>query len=256
MNLFHHFFTTSVAPPIQELTQPCNPSPCGANTVCKERNGVGSCSCLPEYFGDPYVGCKPECVTNNDCNRDKACIQNKCKDPCPGVCGPNAICKTHNHNPSCYCQEGFTGDPLRICHEIRETTCKIHIYNFCNSTWLKYLFPVREPLNPCQPSPCGLYSQCREVNSHAVCSCIKNYIGVPPNCRPECTISSECNQDKACINQRCVDPCPGTCGLNARCQVLNHNPICSCSPGFTGDPFVQCLGERSETSWHFIERLT
>lgn len=124
INFFYHLFKTSLAPPIQELTQPCNPSPCGANTVCKERNNVGSCSCLPEYFGDPYVGCKPECVTNSDCNRDRACIQNKCKDPCPGLCGPNAICKTHNHNPSCYCREGFTGDPLRVCHEIRKPLCK------------------------------------------------------------------------------------------------------------------------------------
>lgn len=59
-------------------------------------------------------------------------------------------------------------------------------------------------------------------------------------CRPECKISSECPQDKACINLKCSDPCPGTCGLSARCQVVNHNPICSCLPGFTGDPFLRC----------------
>lgn len=69
---------------------------------------------------------------------------------------------------------------------------------------------------------------------------------MPPNCRPECVISAECAQDKACLNNKCVDPCPGTCGQNARCQVLNHNPICSCSPGFTGDPFLQCVVEKSE----------
>lgn len=60
-------------------------------------------------------------------------------------------------------------------------------------------------------------------------------------CKPECVVNSECIQNKACLNQKCVDPCPGTCGVNARCQVVNHNPICSCSPGFTGDPFDECV---------------
>lgn len=77
-------------PPISDEINPCSPSPCGANAVCKERNGVGSCLCLAEYFGDPYTGCRPECVQNSECDRTKACINNRCKDPCPGVCGINA----------------------------------------------------------------------------------------------------------------------------------------------------------------------
>lgn len=77
-------------PPLRDEVNPCSPSPCGANAVCKERNGAGSCLCLPEYFGDPYTGCRPECVQNSECDRSKACINNKCKDPCPGVCGINA----------------------------------------------------------------------------------------------------------------------------------------------------------------------
>lgn len=102
---------------------------------------------------------------------------------------------------------------------------------------------IDEPINPCSPSPCGPNSQCREVNNHAVCSCQVGYIGTPPMCRPECVVSSECTQDKACINQKCNDPCPGTCGINARCQVVNHNPICSCTSGYTGDPFIRCSKE-------------
>lgn len=102
------------------------------------------------------------------------------------------------------------------------------------------------PKNPCQRSPCGPFSECRVVNGHPVCSCQANYIGTPPACRPECVVSADCAQDRACINQKCADPCPGTCGLNARCQVVNHNPICSCSVGFTGDPFVRCVKEESK----------
>lgn len=95
--------------------------------------------------------------------------------------------------------------------------------------------------NPCRPSPCGPNSQCREINDHAICSCMAGYIGVPPMCRPECVVSSECPLNKACISEKCADPCPGTCGSNARCNVVNHNAICSCSPGYTGDPFTGCI---------------
>lgn len=104
-----------------------------------------------------------------------------------------------------------------------------------------------EPNNPCVPSPCGSYSICREINTRPVCSCQANYFGAPPNCRPECVVSSECSHDRSCVNQRCVDPCPGTCGYNAQCRVTHHNPICSCNPGFIGDPFVQCIREQSKS---------
>lgn len=96
------------------------------------------------------------------------------------------------------------------------------------------------PQNPCYPSPCGPNSQCREVNGQAVCSCQQGYLGSPPSCRPECTLSSECAHDKACVNLKCVDPCVGTCGQNAQCRVNNHSPICFCRPGHTGDPFTRC----------------
>lgn len=90
---------------------------------------------------------------------------------------------------------------------------------------------------------------CREVNGHAVCSCNVGYIGAPPMCRPECVVSSECSQDKSCVSQKCVDPCPGTCGVNAQCRVVNHNPICSCLTGYTGDPFIRCAKiERMSTN--------
>lgn len=71
-------------------------------------------------------------------------------------------------------------------------------------------------------------------------------MGSPPTCRPECVTSTDCPQNQACIKQKCKDPCPGTCGINAKCQVINHNPICTCKAGFTGDPFVTCQLERSK----------
>ena len=101
------------------------------------------------------------------------------------------------------------------------------------------------PPDPCRPSPCGMNSRCSVLNNRALCTCLPEYLGSPPNCRPECLISSECPFDKACINKKCVDPCPGTCGYNARCRVTNHSPICSCLNGYVGDPFSNCQIEKS-----------
>ena len=74
--------------------------------------------------------------------------------------------------------------------------------------------------HPCMRSPCGPYSHCRNVDGHAVCSCLTGYYGQPPNCHPECTSNSECPLDKSCVNQKCVNPCVGVCGYNALCHCV------------------------------------
>jgi len=201
-------------PPAPIEDDPCNPSPCGPNAQCS--NGV--CTCLPEYHGDPYQGCRPECIMNTECARNRACMRNKCDDPCPGTCGQNAICEVINHVPSCRCPDGMEGSPFIACR------------------------PALPPpvTNPCIPSPCGPNSQCRNVNGQAVCSCVPGFNGSPPACRPECVVNAECPQNQACQNQKCRDPCPGTCGYGARCMVVNHSPICTCQAPLTGNPFTRC----------------
>lgn len=112
------------------MTTPCTPSPCGANAICKEQNGAGSCTCLPDYFGNPYEGCRPECILNSDCPSFLSCVQNKCKDPCPGACAPNTDCAAINHMPSCTCRTGYTGNPFSFCSVItqaRKSTIDLYI---------------------------------------------------------------------------------------------------------------------------------
>lgn len=54
-------------------------------------------------------------------------------------------------------------------------------------------------------------------------------------------IDSECAPNKACQNEKCVDPCTvQSCGKNARCTVVNHKGVCSCLSGFSGDAFFAC----------------
>lgn len=65
-------------------------------------------------------------------------------------------------------------------------------------------------------------------------------MGRAPNCRPECVINEGCPGNMACQNEQCVDPCPGSCGVNTYCNVIKHNPVCICNNGYTGNPFTEC----------------
>lgn len=93
----------------------CTNIRCGSNAECIN----GQCHCLPEYHGDPYFNCRPECVYSTDCDHSKACVQRKCVDPCVGACGQNAVCQVINHIPMCSCNTGFTGNAFVLCHPIR-----------------------------------------------------------------------------------------------------------------------------------------
>ena len=100
---------------------------------------------------------------------------------------------------------------------------------------------VTERVDPCSPSPCGENAECRERNTAAACTCVRGYFGDPyVACRPECTINSECPANKACRDYKCVDPCPGLCGINAACRVVNHIATCTCNARYRGDPFRSC----------------
>ena len=97
---------------------PCQPSPCGPNAVCQVSGDGPSCSCLPDYTGSP-PNCRPVCVSNSECASQLACIDLKCRDPCPGMCGANAECRAVSHTPTCLCLAGFSGDPFVQCLEVK-----------------------------------------------------------------------------------------------------------------------------------------
>lgn len=159
--VYSTFCMKYIAVPNDEPRHPCNPSPCGANAICRERNGAGSCTCVDDFHGDPYLGCRPECVMNNDCATDRSCFNNKCVDPCPGTCGQNAECRVANYAPSCYCLPGYTGNPLHACTPV---LCKLIILHFliyfdsyfisyciCIFTWFCLYFSYSGTCRPLPP---------------------------------------------------------------------------------------------------------
>lgn len=136
-----------------------------------------------------------------------------------GTCGDNAQCRVHHHSPYCTCVPGFEGDPFTVCLKVQEA-------------------PIIT--SPCDPNPCGQFATCRDVGGTAICSCKSGYVGVPPKCGPECIINEDCPKDKACLKEKCINPCMGSCGANTNCHAMNHLAICTCIPSYRGDPFVGC----------------
>ena len=122
-------FSFTVEPIGDKPPKLCEPSPCGANALCTEKNNAISCVCPTNYIGDPYSSCRPECVLNTDCSRDKSCVRNLCIDPCPESCGVNAECRIANHIPICSCKESHSGDPYEFCTPI-PVTCKFTYYSY------------------------------------------------------------------------------------------------------------------------------
>ena len=103
-----------------EQPRPCDSHPCGPNAHCRvnPNSGSAACVCPPDYHGDPYMSCRPECAANSDCPRHRTCLNNRCVDPCAGVCGLESLCRVVNHLPVCGCPQGYTGDPYSLCRPI------------------------------------------------------------------------------------------------------------------------------------------
>ena len=213
--------------------------------------------------------CRPQCVLNSDCPSNLNCINQKCIDPCPGSCALNSQCRVVNHSPVCSCVTGFTGDGFSDCRLI-PAVGKNKNY-FINAVMVSILFlyfyttmiktkllenesilnfhlsyyavppSVVEKPKLCDSNPCGTSAQCAEKNGAISCVCPNDYIGDPyVSCRPECLINTDCQKHQSCSKSRCVNPCTGSCGINADCRVVNHIPICSCKESFTGDPYGSC----------------
>jgi hypothetical protein len=246
-------------PPTQSCrlpTNPCSPSPCGPNTQCTVlSNGFAKCTCLDGYIESP--------------NTVRGCIESR--NPCePNTCGLGARCDP-NRIPACYCPESTVGNPYVSCNRgylppailCQPGPCGINAdcyvssnteMCFCKTGFNGNPYTGCQPRSsPCIPSPCGPQAICSEhFDGLAVCTCAEGSTGDPyglNGCHArECEVDEECSDNRACIGYTCRDPCPGVCGLNAKCYVESHRPVCICEDGLIGNPLLCCLPPEDQKS--------
>ena len=60
--------------------------------------------------------------------------------------------------------------------------------------------------------------------------------------RGECQRDNDCPDNRACIENQCLDPCivHSPCGKSALCETTSHRPVCRCPSGWAGDPHIEC----------------
>ncbi|XP_022904531.2 neurogenic locus notch homolog protein 1 isoform X1 [Onthophagus taurus] len=211
------------SPQISSLSLPSGNlcAKCGQNAQCAIVDGRPVCSCLRSHIGDPLSSCKRvECLSDYECGPHQMCKNDKCVNPCDGVCGINANCEVRLHVPVCSCPSGYTGNPSLSCRRF-------------------------DPAELCHPSPCGVNTNCEVINETPTCKCSPGYKGDPiTGCRHECDADSDCGSQMACIDYKCQNPCYTQCGQSAQCQgVRNHQAICVCPEGWHGNPFSACRAE-------------
>jgi len=102
VNKYRTFFS-------EQLMNPCEPLSESMRSV----SNAGACICINDWSRKSLwgmsTGVRPQCWLPIN----KACIRNKCKDPCLGV---RAQCSVISHIPTCICEPGYIGDPFTNCN--------------------------------------------------------------------------------------------------------------------------------------------
>ncbi|XP_022241755.1 fibropellin-1-like [Limulus polyphemus] len=247
---------------IKNCIDVCKEKQCGPNAECIASNHQAQCKCKSNFEGDGdnvIEGCKPvdKCKTNGDCPDKDICKLNQngikdCISACLGTpCGPNTVCAAVRHRAQCTCENGYTGDPYKLnigCTPIPPHICDSNDACPPNAICQPSSNGIRDCYDACAEIVCGPNAQCVSTDHKHVCTCIKGFIGDPNNHTHGCIVPHQCDDDEDCDSdkvcrvdsdkvRKCVLVCVyAECGASAVCQAENHQPLCICPEGTTGNP--------------------
>ncbi|KAB7496769.1 hypothetical protein Anas_09923 [Armadillidium nasatum] len=222
-------------------------NPCASNAECYAEQHQAKCRCPSGLKGDGYTQCLViGCRANSNCPPDRACINNQCKDPClENPCAPTSECLALNNQAMCRCPPGTYGNPQVRCDPVPEVEC--YRDEDCPG---QHACLNEVCVNPCEKlEPCDDTAICKVIDTlplrTMLCVCPDGTVikengkcDVLPPIKPICAAHEECPSDEACVNGFCKDPCQ--CGTNADCDIVDHHAVCTCKPGFEGDPEIVC----------------
>lgn len=226
---------------------------CARDAKCLAQNHRANCVCPAGTQGNPLISCvRGVCQYNEDCLDDEACdrLNRVCRPVCDSdSCAPTARCIGQKHQPVCNCQSGTSGNPYVECSSYREQPqCT------ADAECPSQLACINQRCeNPCaQSNVCSPQQTCSILDTlplrTIMCRCPADMITdssgrcVPiRQDQPGCRSDDECADADKCILGTCLLACRvERCGINAQCLSKNHRGMCSCAPGYVGNPHIEC----------------
>lgn len=238
----------------ENCLNPCLSMSCGRGAECIAQNHHAQCRCPLGTQGDPLLSCITGiCHYNEDCADHEACdrLNRVCRPVCDDdTCADTANCRGQQHQPKCYCPPGTSGNPFVDCvaHIQPEPECR------SDSDCLSQLACINNRCaNPCAvDNMCSPDQECRILDTlplrTMVCQCPPDTL-VDPSGRcvpilvpkPQCRSDSDCSNPDKCLRGTCIEACKvDRCGINAICNSIDHQAICTCAPAYTGNPRFEC----------------
>lgn len=126
---------------------------------------------------------------------------------------------------------------------------KCHSDNDCeyNERCITNSIGQTECVEACSGYVCGRNAECAAQDHQPTCHCKPGHHGdandEKTGCQyVECEADHQCSNDKLCDGYMCKIACliKNPCGKNALCSAENHQQICYCQPGYTGDAYQSC----------------
>lgn len=151
-----------------QCTDPCQHPTfvCDGNKKCEARNHRPVCVCKSGFIVNEYgeLICAPdkrECLRNDECASNLACVSGHCINPCTenerrGMpCPQNKTCQVLDHTAQCICMEDCSPS-LSIC--LRDAGCPP------DQSCVNY-----QCVDPCKSAKCADGSPCFAENHKPIC---------------------------------------------------------------------------------------
>jgi len=171
-------------------------NPCSINGYCYESEGNALCNCSSGYYG-------------NTCQYTNVCYNQSCND---GICvndNNSMYCECNQYSYGEYCNKTFC-EEYDIC-SYRNMACNdIDPTNvYCEE------IPVTDSISEiCSTINCNNGTCVIDSNEQPSCYCIDNYYG------------DYCNETICDYNNPCI---------NGNCSTIGNDVTCTCNSGYYGD---------------------
>lgn len=241
----------------KQCINPCDSIACGKNEICKIQKKQPICDCQDGFIWNPDASmCDkpsiPDCSHDEECNQNEACQSDvlgvlKCVPVCSAFnCPANSVCVSNNHQGSCQCSPGYSGNPndRNGCRAERKNECSTNA-ECPESDVCENRDGIFKCVSVCEKVKCGPFAICITNNHIAQCNCPPgSYAGNPydltKGCQQvPCVYNQDCPSHQLCNRQThsCYDVCgEDTCGENAVCLAENHKSQCTCPAGYRPNP--------------------